>query len=409
MVNFKTTVALFQFLTTTMCVIVGVTSDSATFFIVTTPGAPCRVPERNETSDAAEEILSGSGEVDNESCLTLQQFSRRFNNYLHHHVNVTDVRLEFDTGEHIFDSQTALLITNITSLATISEAATIICTKSDAKLELNFVFRFIENITISGIEFVGCGNIEVSFVEQFTLENSSIQKSFRNGTLTLYHVDNASIVKSTILEMQQSDCDNPALNITRSTALFQQCTFSNNKRVIDGTLSTITIDGCTFENNSVPDNMVCSMSDWAVITIENGPQSNLSVTVINSNFTHNNNLFNIFYGSIYVLHNNFVENTNYLYLLYIYTHSNNVIIEHNNFIENNCYLQGAVQVEAADTAVSIKHNKFISNIGGVLSLTPTGGTLTISNSTFYGNKGRDYQSDDGIYATASYLRTCKEQ
>ena len=74
----------------------------------------------------------------------------------------------------------------------------------------------INNSTVSGITFIGCGEINVSYVEQFTFENSSIRMSY----LILYQISNATITNSTFL-CKQGDCNDthpaePALVIERS-------------------------------------------------------------------------------------------------------------------------------------------------------------------------------------------------
>ena len=159
-----------------------------TFFIVTTPESPnCFESGSNESSlgSGNPENINGSFSDEELPCLTLKQFVERFtkNNY----ENLTNITLELDSGEHSLDSN--LSVFNILSFALKSgTAATVICSKPGVRLQVTS----IEDILISGLTFVGCEEIEISFVDHFRFENSSFQSS-PNGSMILNHTLNATI------------------------------------------------------------------------------------------------------------------------------------------------------------------------------------------------------------------------
>ena len=136
------------------------------FFIVTTSESPACFE-----SDSSKYTSLGSDNNDRSfydkefSCLTLQQFVRRFTD--DSYQNLSNITLELDSGEHSLDS--TLSIFNITAFEVSSDTAatTVICSKPGVGLQLHS----IEDVVISGTTFVGCKEIEISFVDQFRFEN----------------------------------------------------------------------------------------------------------------------------------------------------------------------------------------------------------------------------------------------
>ena len=215
-----------------------------------------------------------------ESCLTLKQFISVFNNS----HSYDSIILELDSGDHTLDS--LLTISNITSLTINSTTATVICSRKDARLKLNS----IQDITIRGITFLSCGEIEVVHVNWFIFENSSLQMS-QNGSFVLEHVLDGTITGSMFSQMH-SCCDRAAvLNIHESSILVQHSMFLNNvgyrSGAIHATLSTITVSSSIFENNTALLSGFYLYGSAAAIHVLNGAQKNKTVSVVNCKFSNN--------------------------------------------------------------------------------------------------------------------------
>ena len=361
---------------------------SETFIIVVTSESPCFESGGNESS-------LGSGNPENintfdeePTCLTLQQFVAGFNNNTYQDSNIT---LELDSGEHILNS--TLSVFNVTSFTMRSDAAaTIICSQPSVRLQLHY----IEDVIIRRTTFVGCDEIEISFVDQFRFKNSSYQSS-PNGSLTLNYIMNATIIRSSFHEMTQRHCDKAAMTINHSLVLVQYCTFSNSEASIYSSLSAITIDSCTFVNNSL---VGCDQigDRTAIVTVVNGPQPQISeiVTVTNCDFV-DNHIFHewdsytykevllIYGGSMPVVNNSFVNNTGFDQLLHMNIEYGEIIMDKNNIYNNEVHT-AAVDVFATNTiSITISHNNFIDNTATALMLGVNNGTVTVSDSNFYGN------------------------
>ena len=357
---------------------------SETFFIVATSAKPCFESGVSESS-------LGSGNPGNTDrldeeppCLTLQQFVTRFSN--NSYQNMTNITLELDSGEHSFNS--TLSVFNVTSFTMKSDAAaTIICSHPGVRLQLHY----IEDIIINGTTFVGCEEIEISFVNQFRFENSSYQSS-TNGSLTLNYTMNATIIGSSFHEMTQRHCDKAAvMTFNNSSVLIQYCTFSNSEAAIYSTLSDITIDGCAFVNNSL---MGCDQKYYrtGMITALNGPQTSRSVIVTNSEFIDNRKVpddidvtFVFIDGSITAQSNNFVHNIKFEELLYINTEYNHIHLDHNNICHNEIY-PAIVYIDGSNISITISHNNFTDNTGPAVMMYVRDGMVIISDTNFSGNR-----------------------
>ena len=236
-------------------------AGEVTFFIVPTEDTPCPDQGVRYYSTGSEhyyeyrDIGERADQYENESmvCLTLEQYVR-----LNTNVTIRKIQhnqtLKFAAGEHRLDS--VLDISKLTEFIMMSEGATMItCSNENATILL----ESIENVVMSGITFIGCEEVEISHVSQFTFENSKIQRSY----LTLYHIANATLLNSTFL-CTHAYCGgnhtierlspNPPLVIKRSSALIQQCVFTGlygPGAIVYAFVSNITVDSSTFERNVV--------------------------------------------------------------------------------------------------------------------------------------------------------------
>ena len=357
-----------------------------TFFIVTTSESPCFESGSNESSHGSGHPENVDGSSFEESpCLTLQQFVKRFTN--DSYQNLTNITLELDSGEHGLDS--TLSIFSIILFTMISDtAATIICSQPSARLQLHF----IEDVIMNGITFVGCKEIEISFVDQFRFENSSFQSS-PNGSLVPNHITNITVTGSSFIEISQRQCDKAALIINNSSVLVQHCIFSNSQTCIYSTLSALTIDSCVFVNNSL---MGCDIyHKTSMVTVINGPLTSKLVTVTNCDFIDNLKVRipNIFepYGAILfingptlVLNNSFVNNNGVFKLLHINTEHSQIIMDHNNFSDNQLF-PAAIYVDANNVSITMSRNNFTDNIAAAVLLHVSDSTVTVNDSNFSRN------------------------
>lgn len=217
-------------------------------FIVPTADSPC--PEgRNYSTESG---FYGYGDIyskpqDKSTCITLEQYAGLSNASFG--IFQLNQILEFASGEHRLNSPLYVANNNTTLFIMMSKGATITCSNEDARIHL----EFIENVVMSGITFIGCGEIEISYVDLFTFEYSSIKMSH----LILDYTANATITNSTFL-CTQDHCNNtqatdPTLIIERSSVLIQQCIFTGLKGpvIVFIFLSNITIDSSKFERNVI--------------------------------------------------------------------------------------------------------------------------------------------------------------
>ena len=176
------------------------------------------------------------GEFTGETCLTLLQYSR-LNNPL---VSTTDVTLELQPGIHRFDGR--ISVSRINSFVLTGTDASLICTSSRSSQQ--FVFTFIANVQISGINLTNCLENQISSVTNFSMRDCS----FKTSSLILQDV-NATIVQSSF----EKTPENSVLALRRTSMKLKNCHFSNNNRsaVVAGTnaQSNLTVESCTFTNN----------------------------------------------------------------------------------------------------------------------------------------------------------------
>ena len=156
-----------------------------TFYILISPDHPCHVPENNESRSAHD---MNTHTEKGQQCYTLQEFVTNLDNF----SDIDNFSLELELGEHCLDS--LLSVHTISSFAMISEAATINCTSPHAGFELSS----LEKVTIEGIGFMGCRDIEMFYVSQLRFENSRLLIPDQ-GSLVLNSVHNITIIGSSFL------------------------------------------------------------------------------------------------------------------------------------------------------------------------------------------------------------------
>ena len=191
------------------------------------------------------------GKLTGEPCLTLEEFVRGdYENYV---SNPTNVTLNFESGEHNvlrILSNVPLLISNLDFFAMKSES-------NSARISLfKLEIRSVKEVKISGITFDSC----VCEVESVT--NLSIESSTFHGTTRQFGFSQR--------------VDYQALNITKSSAVVKDCTFSANNAAFGSVNSSVTIDRSAFIDNGA------TSGDNVPVSVDGG-----SLDVFNTTFTGN--------------------------------------------------------------------------------------------------------------------------
>ena len=206
-----------------------------------------------------------------ETCLTLSQFAASVVDFLDSNTTI----LKLLPGNHALD--TTLAVTNFESFKVLSNFTTAEPTRAnlDTKITcsgLNMInFNAIFHLYISGIEFVRCGGIKISSVNNFTLINSYLDGQ-NVGRTALQLSDTTVAIISTyfISNSNHLGIVSPGSDIYRG--------FSSKLKVggaIFAERSTITLLNSTFEGNAA--------EKGGAIYSDRGS----NITIINSTFVGN--------------------------------------------------------------------------------------------------------------------------
>ena len=214
------------------------------------------------------------GEIPGELCLTLEQYSLNYD----HSSNIT---LELLPGEHRVNS--TFSVWGKESFIMQGTNATLIC-------EDQFRINSTNHAYISGINFSGCRNSEVTSVVNFTLHDCN----FYDSSLKLYST------KGTFMQSSFHDLgigtdfspESGALSLYSSSVKVERCIFSDCKAsgqltaaAIHSMSSTLTVENCTFTNNvhlRLERPYQFPSTHGGAIYFANG-----TMTITDSNFTQN--------------------------------------------------------------------------------------------------------------------------
>ena len=328
------------------------------------------------------------GESTGESCLTLQQYATNFSNS----SQDSNVTLELDSGNHNLNS-TIFAVNPQGSFSMTGNNATVHCHHSTDATWLRF--DELQNVQISGITFIGCGEIRIDTVERFILENSHFLKS---GPLYVLETSNASIVTSSF-----SGGHAGALDVRDSSVEVKQSMFSNNRREEDifSYQSNLTIDQSTFKNNNrssisffdvtyrgtrtsmlriLNSNFSGNTAKFSGVCdiyfsiTSNSTVSNSVITISGSNFNNNTG------GAVYIRYGSFE-------LVSSVEVSRVVTIDQSSFTNNK---RGAVDVRGDNVTVFVHQSGFTNNTrtfgdGGALYVSGMNSSLSVDQSNFTGN------------------------
>ncbi|WP_066972667.1 DUF11 domain-containing protein [Methanobrevibacter filiformis] len=212
---------------------------------------------------------------------------------------------------------------------------------------------------------------------------------------------------------------------TRSNITFKNLTFINSDDTIHSSNSTITIINCNFTNNNNDgfggviynvNGSNCSVINSSFTNNNNIGLSGLSgvihnvngsnFSVINSSFTNNNETIHSYNSTITIINCNFTNNT----VTYnhgggaIYNNASNCSVNNSSFTGNNARIGGgAIHNNAGNCSVSnssFNDNNDIS-LGGAISNTG-GGNFSVSNSSFNDNNVLIMGGGGAIYNSGNF-------
>ena len=327
-------------------------------------------------------------QCNNEGCvandLTLAQFVNNCSDYLANNTN-----LIFLPGNYYLESE--LIIENVQSFSMFAWPAPSSKTVITCDLNARFEFGYVDNVTISGLDFIGCLENYVLSVGQFRVKNSE----FTCGNNQIFNGSILSIDESVAM-LNGITFNLTFVSFTDNATILNHTTTP--ERVVGISLrgSTIEITQSLFEGINVgPFGAVISDDYGSNITIinttfiKNIAQGTTSIVcgstvrIYNTGFVENVGLVIRGYnGDILITHTNFINNEHKYGDIINITHANLVICQ-STFTNNT----GTTIRVYMTTTIIVDHSKFVNNNGTSGSILDTIGidTVAITASAFVNN------------------------
>ena len=192
-------------------------------------------------------------------CFTLSQYATKPSNYF-----ASNTTLILLPGNHSLHLQLSIRDITFLFIETTHSDISITCRQS-----ARFTFETINVVSMRGLVLFGCVNNEVTKVEQFTLEDCTLQGQGRNGTgLELNEVSTAYIMRSSFSSNTGKELFdlvfrerrrvggaiiivNGTLGITISNYTVNNNTVAGDGGAVNPLSSNITIVNSTLNNNTV--------------------------------------------------------------------------------------------------------------------------------------------------------------
>ena len=336
-------------------------------------------------------------------CLTLSQFAQNSSSWLS-----SSTTLIFLAGNHTLD--TAIFISNISNFSMLKDSTSgegthvvVICQD-----QTYFIFDCANELWITGLKFIGCGNNGFSLIKNSIIENSTFQGQSDSGTALSINDTNLTIVNSffvsngvgTCMDVFDVDFESDisvriagAILVTTSNIHIIRCNFLENNAEIGGAIyvhkrSNINIINSTFINNHATINNThirdcqtkfnnsigkIACTGGAIITLKS------SLNIDNCTFINNTNLcggggaLSIQYKSVAKIHKsefhgNKANGSGGALAIIILS---NVTIESSKFLTNSAHFGGVMQI-AVESEIAerncIYENNLAQKAGGVVSL-----------------------------------------
>ena len=355
--------------------------ESDRLYVISDNGHCRQGPNATDVLDREE--FNSSAPVD---CITLQEFfANRSDNLT---ISEDHIILELVPGKHTIEP--TLSVSNVASLTIAGrfergEDVTIFCQEAGAGL----TFELVNDVFISGINFVNCQVTTFDRVKTLSLNNSVIT----NGTFCLLDVQSATFMSNIFSDADPdfgyySSVRHGAVYILRTSLLVRSCNFRDNNGFEAGGIlavdSNLTVEHSVFHNNTGDGgyrqyDRRSDNSSGAIAMRETESKIRTTLTVAHSNFSANI-ITGGSGGAIYVSECDFIR------LLAC------------NFVNNSARLAGgAVKLTAVVIKIWISQSTFKNNTaengGGAMSITTTVASdsdynsLLIEQSLFVNNVG----------------------
>ena len=310
-----------------------------------------------------------------ENGVTLSHFVNNLSDYL-----TNDTILFFSSGNYNLESN--LTVEDVHSFSMLalpifSSKAVITCNHN-----ARFEFRNVSTVTVSGLEFVKCFEINVISVGHFQLENS---RFFGNGQSTvncpMLTVLNSIAYLDRVHVKSLSPIPNNGNNhsmvgiLSRSSSIeISQSWFEGNNVGLGAVIydefgSNIKIVNTTFVNNNAS-----TVTDDNITSTGGIVYTRSLVKVYDSKFIQNSGV--LVFGvscNVFITHTAFVNN------------SNNTNFTHTGDLSPTSIIGYPLLITTNETIINIDHSEFINNTGLILYATDS--DVSISHSEFaYNNE-----------------------
>ena len=300
------------------------------------------------------------GEFTGGHCLTLNRF------FSQPSFSMNTI-FELQPGIHVFQCNSRIAVDDIASFTMRGINATVLCNCSFPHNVRPFHRQIriedVDNVSISGINFINCSGAALFSVGNFIFENSS----YLSDQPILIRSSSANIFNSTF--STASGSGDTLLEAIDATLIIKQTTFSNNSRgfrypggAIHATDSTVTVEQSTFI-----DNRGRRRSGGIDVTNQQGGV----VTITDCTFIDNVAVQNGYGGAVHVVGGELIVSGS--------TFTKNMASNNNG---------GAIHIDTS-TSVSISHSNFINNLarsgrGGAVYIlgNKNGINVSILNTTF---------------------------
>ena len=319
-------------------------------------------------------------------------------------ANRTNLSLELLPGNHKLTSE--LIVMNLCTF-TMSSNGTNYVSVTCSQLG-RLIFENIDEVSITGLKFLGCGQNEVKRVNMFLITKSKFHGGINTGTALIINNSSAVLTNSHFLNNTQGmnyTYNNTRLGggteevhvyvggavyITHSEVTISNCSFDGNSAENGGSLfiddnSTVNITNSTFRNNS---GTVIYTINSTVHSEESTYKNNTAIkgAVVYSVFSHVS-----FHGC------KFYDNWAEIKCGVVFLYENHLCLNGCEVINNSAERGGAIQLWYG--TMEIKESTFNYNravtVGGVMDVESS--TLTITDSMFNYNYVESY----GIFHLAT--------
>ena len=188
-------------------------------------------------------------------CLTLSEFTTNLRHYLHYNT----ILLTFLPGTHYFTVNLSISNNNF-SMISENKSAQLVCRNYS-----HIHFYYSQYISISNLEFIGCGGNKVEHVKEFVVKHTKFKGQNNSGTALEIIKTTAQIVNSTF-ELNRKGNREPFIAMGKRFSIYTNG-FVGGAIIATGCM--IIISQSTFENNGAQSGGAIFAQQLSTIIIHN--------------------------------------------------------------------------------------------------------------------------------------------